>query len=91
VAGAFARAIVAARLPIVVGWIAAAGVMANALPTLSEAQTEALGQLVPADSRALEAEELSAALFAFPLASRTVVVERDAGGLSANRVVATGG
>src|SRR5918999_669881 len=59
-ADAFARVIVAARFPIIVGWIAAAVVMANALPTLREAQTGALGQLVPADSRALEAEKLSA-------------------------------
>jgi putative drug exporter of the RND superfamily len=86
----FARAIIAARLLIVTGWIGAAAVMAVSLPTLREAQTGALGQLVPADSRALEAEKLSASLFAFPLASRTVVVERDAGGLPTSRVTATG-
>jgi putative drug exporter of the RND superfamily len=91
VADAFARAIVAARLLIVAGWIAAAGAMVVTLPTLREAQTDALGQLVPADSRALEAEALSADLFAFPLASRTAVVERDPDGLSASRVVATAG
>jgi len=82
-----ARGIVAARLPIIVGWIVAAAVMTHLLPTLQEAQTGALGQLVPADSRALEAEELSATAFRFPLASRTVVVERDAGGLDTFRVV----
>ena len=85
----FARAIVAARFPIIVGWIATAVVMVLALPTLREAQTGALGQLVPADSRALEAEKLSATSFRFPLSSRTVVVERDPGGLSADRVAAT--
>ena len=85
----FARAIVAARLPIIVGWIVAAAVMTLLLPTLKEAQTGALGQLVPADSRALEAEELSATAFRFPLASRTVVVERDGGGLDTFRVVRT--
>ena len=89
-AARFARLIVAARLLIVAGWIAAAVVMAVGLPTLREAQTGALGQLVPADSRALEAEELSAELFRFPLASRTVVAERDAEGLSASRLIATG-
>ena len=82
----FARAIVAARFPIMVGWVAAAVVMALTLPTLREAQTGALGQLVPAGSRALEAEELSATSFRFPLSSRTVVVERDASGLSPERV-----
>ena len=65
----FARAVVWARVPIVVAWVAAAIVMAVALPTLEEAQTGALGQLVPAGSRALEAERLSAELFAFPLAA----------------------
>jgi RND superfamily putative drug exporter len=89
VADAIARAIVAARLLIVAGWIVAAGVMAVALPTLREAQSGALGQLVPADSRALEAEKLSADLFAFPLASRTIVVERDPTRLSASRLAAT--
>ena len=89
-AARFAAAIVGARLLIVAGWIAAAVVMAVGLPTLREAQTGALGQLVPADSRALEAEELSAELFRFPLASRTVVAERDAEGLSASRLIATG-
>lgn len=80
----------AARLLIVAAWIGVAVAMAVALPTLREAQTGALGQLVPADSRALEAEVLSAELFRFPLASRTVVAERDARGLSAGRVIATG-
>ncbi len=55
----FARAIVAARFPIILAWVIAAMVMALALPTLREAQTGALAQLVPADSRALEAEKLS--------------------------------
>ena len=85
----FARMVVAARVPIVVGWIVAAVAMALVLPTLREAQTGALGQLVPADSRALEAEKLSATSFRFPLASRTAVVERDAGGLGAERVAAS--
>jgi putative drug exporter of the RND superfamily len=86
---AFARAVVAARLLVVVGWIAAAVIMVQTLPTLSEAKSGALGQLIPADSRALEAEKLSAELFAFPLASRTVVVERDPGGLSERRLAVT--
>ena len=85
----FARVVVAARFPIIGGWIAAAVLMTLALPTMREAQTGALGQLVPADSRALEAEKLSAESFRFPLASRTVVVERDAAGLGVGRVPAT--
>jgi putative drug exporter of the RND superfamily len=85
----FARLVVAARFPIIVGWIAAAVAMAQLLPTLQEAQTGALGQLVPADSRALEAEKLSASSFRFPLASRTAVVERDPAGLDQARVTTT--
>ena len=85
----FARVVVASRIAIIVGWVAVAVVMVHALPTLREAQTGALGQLVPADSRALAAEKLSATSFRFPLASRTVVVERDAGGLDPARVAST--
>jgi putative drug exporter of the RND superfamily len=84
----FARAVVAARFAVIVGWFVAAGVMTLALPTLQEAQTGALGQLVPAGSRALEAEKLSATGFRFPLASRTAVVERDGRGLGPGRVAA---
>lgn len=82
----FARAVVWARVPIVVAWIVAAVVLAVELPTLGEAQTGALSQTVATDSRAVEAERLSAELFAFPLASRTLIVQRDSAGLSAERV-----
>ena len=63
---AFARAVVWARLPIVLAWIAAATWMAIALPTLDEAQTGALGEIAPAGSKALEAERLSAELVRVP-------------------------
>ena len=86
----FAKTVVAGRWPIAAGWILVAVLAAVYLPSLQEAQTGALKQLVPADSRALEAEKLSAELFRFPLASRTAVVERDAGGLSAARVTTAG-
>ena len=86
--GAFARLIVWARVPVIVGWLAVT-VAATNLPTLEEAQTGALGQVVASDSRALAAEESAARLFAFPLASRTLVVERDATGLSDARLAAT--
>src|SRR5688500_13986441 len=65
--------------------------MVFTVPSLTDAQTGALGQLVPANARAVEAEKLSAARFAFPLASRTVVVERHAAGQPAGRVAATAG
>ena len=86
---AFASAIVSARVLVVAGWLALAALMVFTVPSLTDAQGGALGQLIPANSRAIEAEQLSAERFAFPLASRTVVVERDPDGLSARRVAAT--
>ncbi len=86
---AFASTVVAARWFVVVGWIALAGLMVFTVPNLKDAQSGALGQLIPANSRAIQAEKLSAERFAFPFASRTVVVEREADGLPAARVAAT--
>ena len=85
--GAFARLIVWARVPVIVAWLAVTA-WATSLPSLEEAQTGALGQIVAADSSALEAERKAARLFAFPLASRTVVVERAEDGLSDARLSA---
>ncbi len=70
------------RVLVVVGWIAAAVVCTLTLPTIREAQVGALGDLVPVDAQAIDAELRSAELFAFPVLSRTVVVIRDPGGLS---------
>ena len=79
----FARAVVKLRHLIPVAWIAAAVAATALLPTIQEAQTGALGDLVPKDAEAIEAEERAAELFTFPLLSRTVVVQRDPAGLSA--------
>ena len=84
-----AAAVVKGRLVVVVGWIAIAAFMAVIVPNLTDAQSGALGQLIPENSRAVEAEQLSAERFAFPLASRTVIVERDPQGLPAARVAGT--
>jgi len=82
----FATAVVRARGFIVLAWIATTVVAVVALPAIDEAQIGALGDLVPAGSSAIEAELLAAELFAFPVSSRTVVVERDPTGLSAARL-----
>lgn len=76
-------------MPVVLAWTIVAAVLAVELPTLEEAQTGALTQTVATDSRAVEAERLSAELFAFPLASRTLIVQRDPGGLPAERLALT--
>ncbi len=81
-----AAAVVRARLLIVLGWIALTVLAVAALPAINDAQTEALGDLVPAGSSAIAAEERAAELFAFPVSSRTVVVERDPAGLGADRL-----
>lgn len=79
----YSRLVVALRWPIVAFWVAAAVVLTLTLPNLREAQTGALGDLVPNDAEALDAELRSYELFSFPLLSRTIVVQRDPDGLSA--------
>jgi RND superfamily putative drug exporter len=86
VSSRFAAGVVRARALIVLAWVAATGVAVLALPAIEEAQTGALGDLVPAGSDAIEAELRAADLFAFPLSSRTVVVERDPRGMGADRL-----
>ncbi len=77
-----AAGIVRWRFAVVVGWIAIAAAVTFGLPSIREAQVGALGDLVPAGAEAITTEERSAELFSFPLLSRTVVVARDAKGLS---------
>ena len=78
----FARVVVAARVPIVIGWIVAAVAVTMLLPSIKEAQVGALGDLVPTGAEAIEAEERAAELFLFPFLSRTTVVARDPDGLT---------
>jgi len=77
------RLIVRLRFVIVLAWVGAAVAATQLLPSLEEAQTGALGDLVPTNSEALDVELRSAQQFGFPLLSRTIVVQRDPGGLSA--------
>jgi RND superfamily putative drug exporter len=87
----FAAVVMRRAGAIVVGWVTVAALLAFTLPTLEEAQTGSLGDLVPLGADAIDAEQRSAELFAFPFSSRTVVVERDPGGLSAARLARTVG
>src|SRR3712207_679374 len=82
-AGRVARGIVKARFAVVVLWVGAAAAVTAALPTIEEAQVGALGDLVPGEADAIEAELRSKELFGFPLLSRTLVVQRDPDGMSA--------
>jgi len=62
-------------------WIAVAVAATLYLPSVS-AGPGALGDLTPRDAAAIRAEREAARLFAIPVLSRTVVVQRDPGGLT---------
>ena len=76
-----ARLILRLRVVLVVGWLAAAVACVSFLPTLEEAQSGALGDLVPSDADAIDAEIRSHELFGFPLLSRNLLVQRNPRGL----------
>jgi hypothetical protein len=76
---AFAALVVAFRLPIPAGWIAAAVLATLYLPAVSASGS--LGGLVSSNSPAVRAELDAARLFGVPLASAEVdVVQRDPAG-----------
>ncbi len=83
------RLVVVLRWPIVAAWVAVAVVTTMVLPSIEESQNGALGDLVPNDAAAIDAELRSAELFGFPLLSRTIVVQRDPSGLPPAAQVAT--
>jgi RND superfamily putative drug exporter len=78
----FGRAIARLRYVIALAWVAVTVAAVTMLPTVKEAQVGALGDLVPADADAIDAEIRAAERFGFPLLSRTVLVQRDPAGLS---------
>ncbi len=86
----FAGLVVRGRFVVVAAWIALAIAVTLGLPSIREAQVGALGDLVPAGAKAITTEERSAELFSFPLLSRTIVVARDPGGLSAAQQASIG-
>lgn len=81
-ARAFARGVVSLRWLVLAFWVTAAVVLTLTLPNLHEAQSGALGDLVPKDAKAIDAEIRSYELFAFPLLSRTILVQRAEEGLT---------
>ncbi len=62
-------------------WIAVAVAATLYLPSVSSGPG-AIGDLTPRNAAAIRAEREAARLFAFPVLSRTVVVQRDPGGLA---------
>ena len=77
--GPIARAVVAARWPIVIGWIAVLVFAVTQLPSLRD--TAALSDIVPAHSPAQTAQQRVVSLFGVPSSSDIVVVQRRPGGL----------
>jgi RND superfamily putative drug exporter len=82
VAARLARAIVWLRFLILPTWVAAAVLATTSLPSLFEADTGELGNLLPHDSEALTLERNSVETFGLPLLSHTLVVATDSSGLS---------
>jgi RND superfamily putative drug exporter len=80
--GTIAWVVVRARWVVFLVWVALAAWLTVAFPTVQEAQVGALGDLVPRNADAVEAELRSSELFRFPLLSRTIVVQRRPVGLS---------
>lgn len=78
----YARLVVRLRFVIPVLWIVGAVLAVTMLPTIEQAQTGGLGDLVPKDAQSIKVEQRAAEQFGFPLLSRTVVVQRRAAGLS---------
>jgi putative drug exporter of the RND superfamily len=81
-AQAFATLVVRLRWIVVALWLAAAAAATLWLPSLQEAESASLSDLVPEDSEAVRAAERSSELFSVPLIAQTAVVQRDSGGLS---------
>jgi RND superfamily putative drug exporter len=81
VARTYARVVVAGRLVILLGWLVVVAVAVH-LPTSNPGADADLEGFVPSDSAAVSTETDSLRAFGFPLTSRTVLVQRKAGGLS---------
>src|SRR5206468_4049385 len=78
----FAWVVIRLRWLIVLAWIAAAIASVLSLPPLGDVESEAIGDLVPANTPAVTAERASARWFDFPILTRTAIVQRNPQGLS---------
>ncbi len=80
---AFSQLVVRLRWLVVAAWIVGAVAATLYLPSLQEAESSTLSDLVPEDAEAVETGRRSAELFDVPIIAQTAVVQRDPGGLSA--------
>ncbi len=75
--------IVRLRWAVVAFWVLTAVAAVQLLPAIEDANSGALGALVPRNADAVKAEIVSKTEFGFPLLSRTLIVQRSPSGLSA--------
>jgi putative drug exporter of the RND superfamily len=80
-----AMAFVKLRFLVLLGWIAAVVWVLVSLPALEGSSSGSLRELLPANTSAVRAEQISIERFSFPLLSRTIVVVRNPRGLPAQR------
>ena len=80
-----AMAFVKLRFLVLLGWIAAVVWVLVSLPALEGSSSGSLRELLPANTPAVRAEQISIERFSFPLLSRTIVVVRNPRGLPARR------
>jgi RND superfamily putative drug exporter len=79
----FAGAVVGLRFLVVLAWIAAALAVTWWLPGLGEGEPLPLGGLIPENAESAQVAQRDAQIFGVPLTTDTLVVQRDANGLSA--------
>jgi putative drug exporter of the RND superfamily len=84
----FADVVVRARVAVVVFWIALAALLTVLLPTVEQAKTGELGDLVASEGEAADAERRAVELFGLPALSRTILVEEARGGFEPEELVA---
>jgi len=78
-----AGAVVGLRFLVVLAWIAAALAVTWWLPGLGEGEPLPLGGLIPENAESAQVAQRDAQIFGVPLTTDTLVVQRDANGLSA--------
>ncbi len=91
IANAYAKTIVALRLPVLVAWVAALAAAIAFLPALGGSGGAPLSDIVPADSDAIKVQERALELFGSTLATDMVVVQRNREGLTRDELEALAG
>jgi uncharacterized membrane protein YdfJ with MMPL/SSD domain len=84
-----ARAVVALRWPVIVGWLAALVAALALLPGLGGSSTAPLNDIVPSSAPALQAESRALQLFGATVATDVAVVQRNPRGLGRAEVTRT--